>query len=83
MKEEDYYFYGTFLHEAKQPTKLTQLKFQQKNGFLFGNESQGISQELRTLVDENFIIPTTDRVESLNLAASVALTIYTLFISTK
>lgn len=83
LQEKDYYFYGTFLHEAKQSTNLTQLKFHAKNGFLFGNEGQGISQELRELVDENFIIPTTDRVESLNLATSVALTIYTLFISTK
>ncbi|MBE4704362.1 TrmH family RNA methyltransferase [Spiroplasma platyhelix] len=83
LKAEDYYFYGTFLHEAKQPTKLNQIKFHKKNGFLFGNEGQGISSELRILVDENFIIETTNKVESLNLATSVALTIYSLFIDVK
>lgn len=83
LKTEDYYFYGTFLHEAKEPTMLHQIKFHKKNGFLFGNEGQGISEPLRALVDENFIISTTNRVESLNLATSVALTIYSLFIRAK
>lgn len=83
LKKEDYYFYGTFLHETKKPTQLNVLKFHKKNAFLFGNEGQGINLNLRTLVDENFIIDTTDKVESLNLATSVALTIYSLYISTK
>lgn len=83
LKQKDYYFYGTFLHETKAATKLHELKFHKRNGFLFGNEGQGISVALRDLVDENFIIATTDRVESLNLATSVALTAYTLFIKSK
>lgn len=83
LKEEEYYFYGTFLHEKIKPTNLNEIKFHKKNAFLFGNESQGISSELRIFVDENFIIKTTDKIESLNLAASVAITIYSLFISSK
>lgn len=83
LKKESYYFYGTFLHETIKPSNLNQIKFHKKNGFLFGNEGQGISAELRLLVDENFIIPTTTKVESLNLAASVAISIYVLFMRTK
>lgn len=83
LKNEGYYFFATFLHEAKRPTNLNQIKFHKKNAFLFGNEGQGISSELRSLVDENFLVSTTNKVESLNLAASVAISIYTLFISTK
>ncbi|MGL5268785.1 MAG: TrmH family RNA methyltransferase [Spiroplasma sp.] len=81
LKSEDYYFFGTFLHESKKATNLNQIKFHKKNAFLFGNEGQGISSKLRLLVDENFLVPTTNKVESLNLAASVAITIYSLFIS--
>lgn len=83
LKNEEYYFYGTFLHEKVKPTNLADIKFHKKNAFLFGNESQGISKDLRSLIDENFVIKTTNRIESLNLAASVAITIYALFINLK
>lgn len=83
LKKENYYLYGTFLHEAKQSKTLETIKFQTKNAILFGNEGQGINQELRNLVDENILIKTTNNVESLNLATSVAITIYSLFIANK
>lgn len=78
LKAEKYHIFSTFLHEGKTET-LDKIKFKTKNAFLFGNEGQGISQTLRSLVDENFIIRTTDNVESLNLAVSIAITIYCLF----
>lgn len=83
LKKENYYLYGTFLHETKSLKTLETIKFQTKNAILFGNEGQGINQELRNLVDENVLIKTTNNVESLNLATSVAITIYSLFISNK
>lgn len=83
LKQANYYLYGTFLHEAKAAKSLETVKFQTKNAILFGNEGQGINQSLRSLVDENILIKTTNNVESLNLATSVAITIYSLFISKK
>lgn len=83
LKKEQYYLYSTFLHEQQKPKVLSEIQFKNKNAILFGNEGQGINQELRNLVDENFIIKTTNQVESLNLAISVAITIYSLFINHK
>ncbi len=83
LKKENYHLYGTFLHETKQPKTLETIKFQTKNAILFGNEGHGINQELKNLVDENILIKTTNNVESLNLATSVAITIYSLFITNK
>ncbi|MCL8210506.1 23S rRNA (guanosine-2'-O-)-methyltransferase RlmB [Spiroplasma sp. JKS002671] len=83
LKKENYYLYGTFLHETNKPKTLETIKFQAKNAILFGNEGKGINQDLRNLVDENILIKTTNNVESLNLATSVAITIYSLFITNK
>lgn len=83
LKKENYYLYGTFLHETNKPKTLETIKFQVKNAILFGNEGKGINQDLRNLVDENILIKTTNNVESLNLATSVAITIYSLFITNK
>lgn len=80
LKKEDYYFYGTFLHKEKKSTVLNEIEFSRKNGLLFGNEGKGISAKLFYLVDKNFIISTTNKVESLNLAASVAITLYSLYL---
>jgi len=83
LKKENYYLYGTFLHETNKPKTLETIKFQPKNAILFGNEGKGINQDLRNLIDENILIKTTNNVESLNLATSVAITIYSLFITNK
>lgn len=83
LKQDNYYLYSTFLHEPKAPKTLETIRFQPKNAILFGNEGQGINQALRSLVDENILIKTTNNVESLNLATSVAITIYSLFIANK
>jgi len=83
LKKENYYLYGTFLHETNKPKTLETIKFQPKTAILFGNEGKGINQDLRNLIDENILIKTTNNVESLNLATSVAITIYSLFITNK
>ncbi|MDQ7983135.1 MAG: RNA methyltransferase [Spiroplasma sp.] len=83
LKSESYYIYGTFLHQTKRPKTLETIRFKTKNAIIFGNEGQGINQQLRNLIDENFLIKTTNNVESLNLATSVAITIYSLFITNK
>ena len=73
-----YYFFGTVLKE-KQCKFLSDINFQRKNAFIFGNEGQGIRKEIHPYINENFIIPTSTNVESLNVAISVAITFFWLF----
>ncbi len=44
--------------------------------FVFGNEGQGVSQEIIDLIDHKVKIKQSDKVESLNLATSVAICLY-------
>lgn len=78
LKNDGYFIFSTFLHEKNSAT-LDQIKFKTKNAFLFGNEGKGINFNLKPLVDQNFEIKTSQNVESLNLAISVAITLYCLF----
>lgn len=79
LKKENYFVYGTFLHQEGRNHTLSKLEFKNKNVLIFGNEGNGISENLKPLVDKNFIIETTDNVESLNLSISVAITLYNLY----
>ena len=45
---------------------------------VFGNEGKGVSDEIRSKADAFFHIPMKKRVESLNVTAAVAITLYTL-----
>jgi len=78
LKAQDYHIYGTFLHE-KNAINLPSVKFKEKNAILFGNEGQGINEKFKPQINDNIIIPTLNKVESLNLATSVAIVIYCLF----
>ena len=78
VKKNSYTIYGTFLHE-KNSTCLPWEQFSTKNAFLFGNEGSGINEKYKLQINKNIIIPTTTKVESLNLATSVAIVIYCLF----
>lgn len=81
VKNENYMIYGTFLHENNS-TSLSEIIFKQKkNAFLFGSEGQGINKKYKAKINDNIFIPTTCNVESLNLATSVAIVAYCLFVS--
>ena len=51
---------------------------EQKCVIVFGNERDGISDEVRELADDSFFIPMKGFAESLNLSVSVAVTLSTL-----
>lgn len=80
LKANQYKIYGTFLHESN-AIKLNKITFSDKNVLLFGNEGRGIDSKYRKYIDANMIIATTVNVESLNLATSIAIVIYCLFVS--
>ncbi len=46
---------------------------------VFGNEHSGVSEEIRTLADGNFIIPQVGIIQSLNISVACAVTLYEAF----
>lgn len=74
IKENNFTIYGTFFKKTN--TALKSIKFTTKKALLFGNEGKGISENLASLVNENFYIPTTNNVESLNIANALTITLY-------
>ena len=55
---------------------LYQLDLKNSCALLFGNEHAGISDEARSYVDANFIIPQYGFVQSLNISVACAVTLY-------
>ena len=43
---------------------------------VFGNEHSGVSDEIRTLADGNFIIPQVGMIRSLNISVACAVSVY-------
>ncbi|MEA3418623.1 MAG: 23S rRNA (guanosine(2251)-2'-O)-methyltransferase RlmB [Campylobacterota bacterium] len=48
-------------------------QYSDKAIFILGNESEGVSQEIKVLCDENIVIPMNRNVESLNVAVTASL----------
>ncbi len=57
---------------------IQQAKTEKKQVLLFGSESHGLSDQLRSLVDTTYTIPGKGQAESLNLAMSVGISLYQL-----
>ncbi|QQR90625.1 MAG: RNA methyltransferase [Myxococcales bacterium] len=56
---------------------LNDLKYIKKVAMVFGNEHQGVSDELRQMADGSFAIGMRGFVESLNISVAAALSLYT------
>jgi tRNA (guanosine-2'-O-)-methyltransferase len=63
-------------HLADDAISLYQLDFTKSTALVFGNEHSGVSDEIRTLADGNFIIPQVGIIQSLNISVACAVTLY-------
>lgn len=75
LKANGVWIYGTSLN-AK--ISLNEIAKKDKLALVFGNEANGVREEIQKLVDENFLIPMKNNVESLNVAIACAICVYTL-----
>jgi tRNA (guanosine-2'-O-)-methyltransferase len=57
-------------------TSLYALDLTQKLALVFGNEHAGVSEEIRSLADGNFIIPQQGMIQSLNISVACAVSLY-------
>ncbi len=63
-------------HLATDSVDLYEIDFTQNVALVFGNEHEGVTEEIRALADGNFIIPQTGIIQSLNISVACAVSIY-------
>lgn len=70
--------YSTILttHLSSDALNLYSIDFTKPIALVFGNEHSGVSDEIRSLADGNFIIPQMGIIQSLNISVACAVTLY-------
>ena len=70
--------YATILttHLSTDAVSLYEIDFTKSVALVFGNEHEGVSDEVRNLADGNFIIPQMGIIQSLNISVACAVSIY-------
>ena len=63
-------------HLSDDAVSLYQVDFTKSIALIFGNEHNGVSDEIRALADGNFVIPQAGIIQSLNISVACAVTLY-------
>ena len=63
-------------HLSSTSVSLYDIDFTNPVALVFGNEHDGVSEEIRALADGNFIIPQVGMIRSLNISVACAVSLY-------
>jgi tRNA (guanosine-2'-O-)-methyltransferase len=63
-------------HLSSSAVSLFDIDFTKPVALVFGNEHDGVSEEIRILADGNFIIPQVGMIRSLNISVACAVSLY-------
>ena len=66
-------------HLADGALSLYEIDLTTRIALVFGNEHEGVSEEIRALADGNFIIPQVGIIQSLNISVACAVSLYEAF----
>ena len=66
-------------HLASDAVGLYELDLTQSTALVFGNEHAGVSEEMLSYTDGNFIIPQAGMIQSLNISVACAVSLYEAF----
>jgi tRNA (guanosine-2'-O-)-methyltransferase len=66
-------------HLSSDAVSLYEVDLTEKLALIFGNEHDGVSEEVRNLADGNFIIPQVGMIRSLNISVACAVSLYEAF----
>ncbi|MEN9684604.1 MAG: hypothetical protein RLZZ28_390 [Bacteroidota bacterium] len=66
-------------HLSSDAVSVYAIDFTQPIALVFGNEHDGVSEEMQQLSDGNFIIPQMGLIQSLNISVACAISIYEAF----
>lgn len=75
LKENNYNIYGTNVING---IDIKDVKKDEKYAIIMGNEGNGISKDVSSLVDKNIYIKMNEKCESLNVAVSASIILYEL-----
>ncbi|HEU0228254.1 MAG TPA: RNA methyltransferase [Arachidicoccus soli] len=77
LKEKDFKLMAT--HLSSEAIDLYDVNFTEKIALVFGNERKGVSHQMLTFCDSNFIIPQVGIIQSLNISVACAVSLYEAF----
>ena len=63
-------------HLSSDAVSLYEINFTGSVALVFGNEQNGVSEEIRAMADGNFLIPQMGIIQSLNISVACAVSIY-------
>jgi tRNA (guanosine-2'-O-)-methyltransferase len=63
-------------HLSSSAVSLFDIDFTNPVALIFGNEHDGVSEEIRALADGNFVIPQVGMIRSLNISVACAVSLY-------
>lgn len=66
-------------HLSTDAVSLYQVDFTKRIALVFGNERDGVNEDIRILADGNFIIPQVGIIQSLNISVACAVSLYEAF----
>lgn len=66
-------------HLSSDAVSLYEIDFSKAVALVFGNEHDGVSEEIRAMADGNFVIPQIGIIQSLNISVACAVSIYEAF----
>ncbi len=66
-------------HLSSSAVSLYEINFTHPVALVFGNEHDGVSEEIRSMADGNFIIPQVGMIRSLNISVACAVSLYEAF----
>jgi tRNA (guanosine-2'-O-)-methyltransferase len=66
-------------HLSSSAVSLFEIDFTNPVALVFGNEHDGVSEEIRALSDGNFVIPQVGMIRSLNISVACAVSLYEAF----
>ena len=77
LRKNGFQIYST--HLTSESCSLFDLDLTQKVALVFGNEKDGVSEEMLKISDKNFNIPQVGMITSLNISVACAVTLYEAF----
>jgi tRNA (guanosine-2'-O-)-methyltransferase len=77
LRKNYQHIYAT--HLTSNAISLYEIDLTQSTALVFGNEHEGVSEEITKLVDGNFTIPQVGIIQSLNVSVACAVSIYEAF----
>ena len=66
-------------HLSSSAISLYEINFTNPVALVFGNEHDGVSEEIRSMADGNFVIPQVGMIRSLNISVACAVSLYEAF----